>query len=105
MLFEVAKRLDVYPMSTIVKVDDTPVGIHAGHNAGTWTVGVTRSGNQIGLSEMEISKLSEMELAERLKVADGVFKAAGAHFVIESVADLPDALDEIQIRLTRGEKP
>lgn len=105
LLFEVAKRLDVYPMSTVVKVDDTTVGIHAGHNAGTWTVGVTLSGNQIGLSEAEIAQMDKSELAQRLDAAKGVFETAGAHYVIDSVAQLPRVLDDIQIRLTRGERP
>ena len=44
MIFRAAERLDVYPMSDVVVVDDTPVGIEAGLNAGAWTVAVTRTG-------------------------------------------------------------
>lgn len=105
LLFEFAKRADVYPMSTVVKVDDTPVGILAGRNAGTWTVGVTKSGNEVGLSLEEVNKLDPGELKTRLANANAVFEDAGAHFVIETVADLPNVLDKIQIRLSAGEKP
>ena len=105
LLFEVAKRLNVYPMWSVVKVDDTTVGIQAGRNAGTWTVGVTRSGNQLGLSEKEVDALSEAELTSRLNAAEKSFVESGAHFVVESVAGLPEVLDEIQVRLTRGESP
>ena len=51
-------RLDVFPMTSMVKVDDTPVGIEAGRNAGCWTVGVTRTGNCVGLSVEEIDQLA-----------------------------------------------
>lgn len=105
LIFEVARRLDVYPTSTMIKVDDTPVGIHAGRNAGTWTVGVTRSGNQLGLSKEEVDAMEPELLARRLDEGRQVFEAAGAHFTIESIADLPSVLDEVQQRLAKNEKP
>lgn len=105
LLFEVARRLDVYPMSTVIKVDDTTVGVEAGRNAGCWSIGVTRSGNQIGLSKEEVDAMDPMELETRLTAAKDGFLAAGAHFVIESVADLVGTLDEIERRLANGGSP
>ncbi len=32
-------------------------------------------------------------------------EAAGAHYVIDSVADLPQVLEDIERRLQRGERP
>ncbi len=61
MCFENARRLGVYPMEAIVKVDDTIVGIEAGLNAGMWTVGISRSGNIVGLSEDELNRLTPDE--------------------------------------------
>lgn len=92
-------------MHSVVKVDDTPVGIVAGHNAGCWTVGVTRSGNQVGLSQTEVEALSTDELRQKLDSAASVFESVNAHYTIESVADLPQVLDDIQTRLTAGERP
>src|SRR5215469_5193116 len=57
LLYEAALRLDVYPLWTMVAVDDTPVGIEAGRHAGCWTVGVTRTGNCLGLSLDELEAL------------------------------------------------
>ena len=37
LIFECARRLNVFPLNHIIKVDDTIVGIQAGLNAGTWT--------------------------------------------------------------------
>ena len=66
MIFRAAERLDVYPMSDVVVVDDTPVGIEAGLNAGAWTVAVTRTGNSLGLSAEELARIDRAELAARL---------------------------------------
>lgn len=105
LLFEAAKRLDVYPMWSIVKVDDTPVGIEAGRNAGCWTVGITRTGNCVGLSAEEIQALPPAERQKRCEAAATQLKSAGAHDLLESVADLPDLIPTINQRLQRGELP
>lgn len=105
MIFEIAKQFAVYPMSQIVKVDDTIVGIEAGRNAGCWTVGITKSGNEVGLSEAEANSLPPEELAQQVAQADAKFRAGGAHFTVESVADIPDLVGLINSRLAAGELP
>ena len=77
LIFRAAEQLGVYPMSSILVVDDTPVGIEAGLNAGAWTVGVTRTGNSLGLSTDELAKLDPAELATRLAAAAECFSRAG----------------------------
>ncbi|HTN76772.1 MAG TPA: phosphonoacetaldehyde hydrolase, partial [Pirellulaceae bacterium] len=99
MLFRAAEALNVYPMSRVVVVDDTPVGIEAGVNAGAWSVGVTTTGNCLGLSLAEVNALSPTDLAQRKQEASQTLKSAGAHFVIDSVADLVPVLDEIENQL------
>ncbi len=103
LLFEAAKRLDVYPMWTIVKVDDTPIGIEAGRNAGCWTVGVTRTGNCVGLSEQQLGELSDQEVQRRCQAAAKRLTDAGAHFTIESVAELPELIKTIDEMVAGGE--
>lgn len=105
LLFEVAKRLDRYPMWTFVKVDDTPIGIEAGRNAGCWTVGVTRTGNGVGLSEAELAETDEGEVRERCQEAGRRLTAAGAHFLVESVAEVPELVERIDGMFGRGERP
>ena len=97
MIFRAAERLDVYPMSDVVVVDDTLVGIEAGLNAGAWTVAVTRTGNALGLSAADVARADHAELTARLKSAAEDFRRAGAHHVIESVADLLAVLEEIAL--------
>jgi phosphonoacetaldehyde hydrolase len=99
MHFRAAEKLNAFPPSALVAVDDTPVGIEAGRNAGAWTVAVTKSGNSLGLSPAEAAALDPGELQRRIDVATAQFKTLGADYVIESVADLLPVLDEIANRL------
>lgn len=105
LLYEAAKRLDVYPMWSIVKVDDTTAGIEAGRNAGCWTIGVTRTGNLVGLSEQEVAELPEAELQQRCDAAESQLRRAGAHYVVGSVAEVPAILKDIRHRAEAGELP
>ncbi len=105
MCFENARRLGVYPMEAIVKVDDTTVGIEAGLNAGMWTVGIARSGNLVGLSEDELNKLLPEEQGKRVRAATEELFRCGAHFVIDTIAELPGALSQIGGCLRQGARP
>ena len=105
MCFENARRLGVYPMEAIVKVDDTTVGIEAGLNAGMWTIGIARSGNLVGLSEEELHKLSKEDQQRRVDAAMAEFYRSGAHYVVDSIADMPRALRQIAENLANGMRP
>jgi len=89
-----AELLNVWPAERILVVDDTPVGIQAGKSAGMLTVAVTRTGNSIGLSLQEVNELPTAELQLRLRNAATEFFAAGADFVLESAADIPQLLQQ-----------
>lgn len=95
MNFLAAQQLGVYPMDSILVVDDTPVGIAAGRNAGAITVGVTQTGNALGLSAEEVAALSASELHSRLAEIERSLLAVGAHYAIPSVADLPELVHQL----------
>ncbi|MEE2642490.1 MAG: phosphonoacetaldehyde hydrolase [Planctomycetota bacterium] len=105
LLFESARRMDVYPMSRIVKVDDTTLGIEAGVNAGCWNIGITRTGNLLGLSEEETRQLPEGELAQRLVPIREKMIEAGAHLTLESVEEIEGALRQIDQWMDQGKTP
>ena len=86
-------------------MDDTEVGIAEGLNAGAWTVGVAVSGNVFGLSLADTQALSPDDFQRRRAKAGKRLTAAGAHYVIDSVADLLPVVDLIEGRLARGERP
>ena len=95
----------VYPPEAVVKVDDTKPGIGEGLNAGTWTIGLAKTGNEVGLNLQEIETLSQEVLAQRLATArDGLAKS-GAHYVVDCITDILPVIDDVNARLARGERP
>ncbi|MBI1191323.1 MAG: phosphonoacetaldehyde hydrolase [Tepidisphaera sp.] len=99
MIFENMKRLGVCPPSSCIVVDDTVVGVQAGVNAGTWSVGVAATGNLVGLSLAEFESLPDAERHSRLDKARAALEDAGAHYVIDSIGELPRVIADIQGRM------
>ncbi len=105
MLMRAMEQMRVFPPSAVVKVGDTAADIEEGRNAGTWTVGVTHTGNYVGLDRHEMAALPPEEKARLVGLAVEKLRAAGAHYLVRSIADLPPVLDEIEICLALGDKP
>lgn len=92
-------------VAACVKVDDTVAGVEEGLNAGFWSVGLAVSGNETGLGQADWQALSLEEQEELRQAATARLFKAGAHYVIDSVADLLPAIDAIDARLAQGELP
>ncbi|MFN8468087.1 MAG: phosphonoacetaldehyde hydrolase [Caldilineaceae bacterium] len=105
MCYQNAMSLNVFPMAAMVKVGDTLPDIEEGLNAGMWTIGLALSGNMLGLSESAVAALPADELELRRTAICAQFEQAGAHYVVNTVADVPAILDHIEERLAAGEKP
>lgn len=105
MMYKCFLDLVVWPAAAVVKVDDTEPGIAEGVAAGCWTVGVTLSGNAVGLSAEELAALDETARTRLHAEAGERLTAAGAHHVVRSVAELLPAIDRIEARLAAGERP
>jgi phosphonoacetaldehyde hydrolase len=105
MCYQNAIRLGVYPMQAMVKVGDTLPDIEEGLNAGMWTVGLSLTGNLLGLNEEEVNALSPEEKNTAREMASTQLYQAGAHYVIDGIWALPEALSVIEYRLANGEHP
>jgi phosphonoacetaldehyde hydrolase len=105
MCLKNAIDLQVYPVEAVVKVGDTLPDIDEGLNAGMWTIGLAKTGNEIGLNEEEIAALEPEVYEAKLARAYKRLHQTGAHYVVDSVGDVPPILDEINARLSRGERP
>jgi phosphonoacetaldehyde hydrolase len=105
MCFLNAIRLGVFPLVGMVKIGDTPADIHEGLNAGMWTIGVTLSGNEVGMSEVEVEQMTADERFERAQEAGRRLLEAGAHYVTESARTCRSILARIEERIIRGEHP
>ena len=95
MLMRNAKLLDVYPPSSCVKIGDTVSDIEEGKNAGMWTIGLTRTGNLVGLDAAEWNQLSNPQKQHRLQIAEEILLSAGADFIAEDLAACDDILTQI----------
>ncbi len=105
MAFECARLTAVYPPASCIKCGDTLVDIEEGRNAGMWSVGVAVTGNMTALSLEEWNALDAgKQEAYRQKARSAMF-SAGAHAVLDSVAELPDLVDEINLQMLKGGAP
>lgn len=98
-------ELDVSPPQAVVKIGDTVADIEEGLNAGTWTIAVAARGNEVGLSR---EAYDNMPLEVRQPLVDAAYKKltqAGAHYVVDSIADAPKVIEEINERLAHGDRP
>lgn len=105
MALQCVLDLKIGNVAHCVKVDDTLPGIEEGRNAGMWTVALALSGSPAGLTLQEFASATPEQLAEIRRQVTPPFKAAGAHYVIDSIADLLPVLDDISSRLEKGERP
>ncbi|MGA7242139.1 MAG: phosphonoacetaldehyde hydrolase [Terracidiphilus sp.] len=99
MLMKNAQLLGVYPPSTCVKIGDTVIDVVEGKNAGMWTIGLTKTGNLVGVNQKQWEQLPEASKKERLKDAESALIKAGADYVAEDLASCNEALAEIEERL------
>lgn len=105
MALRCAMDLQVYPMSSIVKIGDTLPDIAEGLNAGMWTIGIAKTGNELGLCEEEIQQLPSQQLQRKLEAIHDRMYRAGAHFVVDGISDVPSVLEEIERYLAQGVAP
>lgn len=106
MLYKNMDNMNIDSIETVVKIDDTTGGILEGLNAGCWTVGVSRYGNYMDIDDEhhELS-LSETEIKKRNLISAEILKQSGAHYVIDSVADLPKVIESINHHLAHEACP
>jgi phosphonoacetaldehyde hydrolase len=105
MCLRIALNFQLSSTAAAVKVGDTMSDVQEGLNAGMWSVGVAATGNEVGLSEAEFAALQPDDRKRRLDHAYDKLKAAGAHYVIDSVAGVTPVLELIDRRVAMGERP
>ena len=105
MVLRLMELTGVSPAAAVVKIGDTVPDIEEGRNAGAWTLGVTETGSEVGLTLAEWQGLPKSERTRRAAAAGEKLLEAGAHAVIGSVAELPRLIDDLESRLRNGERP
>lgn len=105
MNFRAMELLGVYPPQSVVAIGDTIPDIEAGLNAGVWTVGVTATGNMLGLSKAEYDALNAGEREHLISEAQDTIDAAGAHYAVNAFAELPELIGHINRAIAQGKRP
>jgi phosphonoacetaldehyde hydrolase len=84
MVYDCMLKTKTINIESVVKIDDTAVGMMCGNNAGCWTIGLYASGSN-NYDMLEVAK---------------------PDFLVPSVAYVPDIIfGQIEPRLKRGERP
>ena len=105
MCLQNVMNLGVSPVEACVKIDDTRPGIEEGLNGGMWTIGLAISGNEIGLPLADWKKLSKVDQERMRQGAYTRMYQSGAHYVVDTIADILPCLDDVEANLARGERP
>jgi len=98
-------KLGVSTVHACVKVDDTIPGVEEGLNAGMWTIGLAVSGNEVGLMLDQWKALPPAEQKAKRERAHTRMEQCGAHYVVDTIAEMMPCIDDIQARIGRGETP
>ncbi len=106
MVYRNLDLMGIDPIQSVVKVDDTASGVGEALNAGCWGVGVVRYSNYMNINSLEeAEQLDDAEIARRMDHTRDILLKTGAHYVIDSLADIEPVIEDINARLARGERP
>lgn len=99
MLYRNMIDLAIPSVDEVVKVGDTIADIREGINAKAWSVGIITGSNELGLSQEEYNataagQLEKMKVDVRKRMLD-----AGAHYVIDTINELPEVIARINAGL------
>ncbi len=94
MILRNLEALGAYPPSDVMKVGDTPLDIQEARNAGCIAAGVIYGGNEIGKSSYELREMPPEVREPMVSECRKRLFDAGAHLVLESLAELPQFLSE-----------
>ena len=106
MVYRNLDLMNVHPIQSVVKVDDTVGGVGEALEAGCWGVGIARYSNYMDMDTLEEAQsLPKDEIQRRLVKTRDILQKAGAHYVINTFDELPEVVEEINLRLSKGERP
>lgn len=95
MIYKNMIDLEIPSVDQVVKVGDTIADIQEGINAKVHTIGIITGSNELGLSEEDYESMPADKLAAMKTEVRQRMLAAGAHYVIDTIAELPHCIDTI----------
>lgn len=100
MINELMRRFDIHDPTTVLKVDDTNVGLQEGQNAGCQTIGVAKWSVNMGIQSFD--EIREMERCPKLysaRLASCMYQL-GLSKPTAVVESLDDVLDYVNLTLS-----
>lgn len=95
MIYKNMIDLAIPSVDNIVKVGDTIADIKEGVNAKVWSIGIITGSNEMGITEEEYNHRTPDELAALKQEVRERMIAAGAHFVLDNITELPACIEKI----------
>lgn len=95
MIYKNMIDLAIPSVDNVVKVGDTIADIKEGVNAKVWSIGVITGSNEMGITEEEYNHRTPDELAVLKHEVRERMMAAGAHFVLDNITELPACIEKI----------
>jgi len=95
----------------VLKVGDTRGDMQEGKamakvaSSGTWTLGLSATGNYVGKTWQELEDTSGHTLQQEIFSTEQILYKAGADYVVTNITSLPEIIEVINQRLAAGEKP
>ena len=99
MIYQNMIDLAIPSVQSVIKYGDTIADIKEGVNADVWTVGVILGSNEMGLTQEETGKLPAEELNRRMAAVRKRMYMAGAHYVVNTIAELPEIIEIINHKM------
>lgn len=95
MIYKNMIDLAIPSVDNVVKVGDTIADIKEGLNAKVWSIGIVTGSNEMGITEEEYNHRTADELADLKREVRERMLAAGAHFVLDNITELPACIEKI----------
>lgn len=95
MIYKNMIDLAIPSVDNVVKVGDTIADIKEGINAKVWSIGIITGSNEMGITEEEYNRRTPDELAALKQEVRERMMAAGAHFVLDNITELPACIEKI----------
>ncbi len=105
MIFRNLEYLKICPPAAVVKLGDTIADVEEANNAGVWSLAVVESSSLVGKSQPELAAMPAKDRNALIRQVGKKLADAGAHSVINNLSELPAALEQIELRLEKGQVP
>lgn len=99
MIYKNMMDLTIPSTDYVVKYGDTIADIKEGVNAKVWTIGVILGSSELGLTQEEVETMEPAKLNRMKAEVKQRMLLAGAHYVVDSIQELPFTIELINHKL------